>query len=544
MKIPFTLFCLLLFCLPSWGQPSSIKDLEQALSTASSARERTNIQIDLAKAMIAGNRNLDKAKDHARKAYDRANDNQNNGQAARAAWVLAQVYLKKRDDRNAEVWLKSTLQYAKKAKDSDLIIRSVNRRSRLATKKRNYRRAYEINQEAFDYFSKNGRSISQLERNYDNQKSVLEKDQQKMEADKKALEAEIRRLENEKDRLQIDKQELAQEQEILVEEKEKVEREVDEKQEAIESLSEEKKKVERRVKSKERQIQSLNKEALQQEVILQEQEIALQQAELIQERGRNLLIVLSLVSLLIILLAILFFVRYKNKKKSAAVLAEKNKIIEEERQRSDELLLNILPANIAEELKEVGKAKARKYTDATVMLVDFKNFTKISERLTPEQLVKELDYCFRAFDFIISQHGIEKIKTIGDAYMCATGLSDRKTVPTNIIQAAIEMQEFLEDYKKERARLGLPYFEARIGIHTGPVVAGVVGVNKFAYDIWGDTVNIASRLESNCAEGEINISASTFQLVKYKFDCEYRGKVSAKNKGEIDMYYVKKAVAV
>ena len=157
-------------------------------------------------------------------------------------------------------------------------------------------------------------------------------------------------------------------------------------------------------------------------------------------------------------------------------------------------------------------------------------------------MVHELDYCFRGFDYIISQYEVEKIKTIGDAYMCASGLLNRKTIPFKIVKAALEMQEFLEDYKQEKIKKGEPYFEARIGVHTGPVVAGVVGVNKFAYDIWGDTVNIAARMEANCKEGEVNISNSTFQMIKYNFECQYRGKIAAKNMGEIDMYYVKKAI--
>ena len=190
-------------------------------------------------------------------------------------------------------------------------------------------------------------------------------------------------------------------------------------------------------------------------------------------------------------------------------------------------------------LKENGKATAQKFNEATVLFSDFKNFTKISEILNPEQLVKELDDCFKAFDFIISQYeDIEKIKTIGDAYMCASGLIDRKSIPLNMIKAAKEMQEFLEETKQEKIKKGLPYFEARIGIHTGPVVAGVVGVNKFAYDIWGDTVNIAARMEGNCEVGKVNLSETTYRLVKYNYDCEYRGKIAAKNKGEIDMYYV------
>ena len=159
-------------------------------------------------------------------------------------------------------------------------------------------------------------------------------------------------------------------------------------------------------------------------------------------------------------------------------------------------------------------------------------------------MVEELNKCFKAFDFIIQNYpDVEKIKTIGDAYMCASGLTSKKTYPFNIIKAALEMQEFLQESKLENKRLGKPAFEARIGIHTGPVVAGVVGVKKFAYDIWGDTVNVASRMEEKAEVGKVNISETTYRLVKYKFDCEYRGKVDAKNKGLIDMYYVNKELS-
>lgn len=204
--------------------------------------------------------------------------------------------------------------------------------------------------------------------------------------------------------------------------------------------------------------------------------------------------------------------------------------------------MNILPANIAQELKENGSAKAHRYDEVSVLFTDFKNFTKVSERLTPEELVSELDTCFKGFDFIISQYNIEKIKTIGDAYMCASGLNDTGDDTSNMIKAALEMQEFLNDLKEQRIMRGEPYFEARIGIHTGPVVAGVVGSKKFAYDIWGDTVNIAARMEQNSEEGKINISETTYWKIKYDFDCAYRGKISAKNKGNIDMYYVNKAL--
>jgi class 3 adenylate cyclase len=175
------------------------------------------------------------------------------------------------------------------------------------------------------------------------------------------------------------------------------------------------------------------------------------------------------------------------------------------------------------------------------MFTDFKGFTQIAEQMSPGELVAEIDVCFKAFDGIITRNGLEKIKTIGDSYMCAGGLP----VPTadhaeKVVKAALEIQDFMEQHQLEREGKGKARFEARIGIHTGPVVAGIVGVKKFAYDIWGDTVNIASRMESSGEAGEVNISGSTYSLVKDKFMCQYRGKVEAKNKGEIDMYFVAK----
>lgn len=209
--------------------------------------------------------------------------------------------------------------------------------------------------------------------------------------------------------------------------------------------------------------------------------------------------------------------------------------IKKEKQRTDELLCNILPSEVAEELKAKGSAEARQYEDVTVMFTDFKDFTKISENLTPKQLVADIHSYFEAFDKIISKFSIEKIKTIGDSYMCAGGLPvPNNTHAVDVVKAAWELQEYMERCKGE----GKILYDIRIGIHTGPVVAGIVGVMKFAYDIWGDTVNTASRLETAGEAGKINISGATYELVKDHFKCTYRGKVEAKNKGLIDMYYV------
>jgi class 3 adenylate cyclase len=203
---------------------------------------------------------------------------------------------------------------------------------------------------------------------------------------------------------------------------------------------------------------------------------------------------------------------------------------------TENLLLNILPADVAGELKEKGSAEARFYKDVTVLFTDFKGFTKVSERLTPQQLVDELHQCFKGFDEIVGRYGIEKIKTVGDAYLAAAGLpGPMEDHAHTMVRAALEIRDFMA---ARRAVLGEDTFEVRIGIHTGNVVAGIVGVRKFAYDIWGDTVNTAARMEQNSEPGRINISQSTWERVQLDFRCVYRGAVTAKNKGELNMYFV------
>lgn len=219
-------------------------------------------------------------------------------------------------------------------------------------------------------------------------------------------------------------------------------------------------------------------------------------------------------------------------------LMQRNKI-KNEKKRSDELLLNILPEETAEELKATGTAKTKSFDSVSVLFTDFKNFTQASEILTPEELVAEINLCYSEFDRIITRFGIEKIKTIGDAYMCAGGLpATNSTHPFDVVAAGLEMVNFIERNKIERQEKGQPFFELRLGIHTGPVVAGIVGLKKFAYDIWGDTVNTASRMESSGHVGKVNISGTTYEIVKDKFTCIHRGKIEAKNKGQIDMYFV------
>lgn len=206
---------------------------------------------------------------------------------------------------------------------------------------------------------------------------------------------------------------------------------------------------------------------------------------------------------------------------------------------SDSLLENILPQSTAEELKANGSSEARYHEQVTVLFADIVDFTKHTENLEPKELVAELDYCYKKFDEIVTRNNVEKIKVIGDAYMCAGGLpQNNETHFIDVIKVAFEIDDFLKQYKTERQALGKDYFELRIGIHTGSVVAGIVGSKKFTYDIWGNTVNIAARMESSGERGKINISEKTYELVKDRYNCTPRGKISAKNIGELDMYFV------
>ncbi|MBK7242036.1 MAG: tetratricopeptide repeat protein [Flavobacteriales bacterium] len=217
--------------------------------------------------------------------------------------------------------------------------------------------------------------------------------------------------------------------------------------------------------------------------------------------------------------------------------------IQKEKDISEGLLLNILPAEVAAELKAKGEAAAVQIDLVTVLFTDFKGFTALSEILSPRELVKDLNECFSGFDRITGEYGIEKIKTFGDAYMAAGGLpTPNATHASDVVQAALEMRDFVAKEKARKIAAGLPFFEVRIGIHTGPVVAGIVGVKKFQYDIWGDTVNTASRMESSGEVGQVNISEATHELVKDEPGLSFtsRGKVQTKGKGEMEMYFVKR----
>lgn len=544
----YFLLLVLTFSLSTlaWSQNEEIEEIRQALGEAENAHERMVLRYELAEALLRVD--AEEAEDVAKQAYNSANDQNNNSMAARAAFLVAKAFERQRDDRNTEVWLRTTLNHAKRAGDSDLIMSSVEKRSSLAVKDRNYRRAYEINQEAFTYFSQNGTSISDLEAKYETLRRQIEREKKGLSQEKDQLEFQVRNLRLETDQLSTDKSVLERRTTQLSEANKAKTEEILSKEEQLVSVSEQKEKAEREAKQRTQEVNALSEEVAKEQLIAEKAEnekitaeLKAKDAEVRAKSQEIYLFAAAGIAGIMLLLALLLYSRFVAKRRTAKSLEEKNLQIEEERQRSDELLLNILPASIAEELKTNGKAQARQYKEATVFFSDFINFTSIAEKLSPQELVQELDKCFKGFDFIISQYDdIEKIKTIGDAYMCASGLNERKSMPNSMVKAALEMQEFLEEQKQERIRMGKPYFEARIGIHTGPVVAGVVGVKKFAYDIWGDTVNTAARVEANSEAGKVNISETTYGLIKYDFDCIHRGKVQAKNKGLLDMYYVQR----
>jgi len=265
------------------------------------------------------------------------------------------------------------------------------------------------------------------------------------------------------------------------------------------------------------------------EIGLLEKEAQIQ--ELQEKRQKTITWAVSIMLFFIGLLALGQYRRYK-------FIKETNRIIANEKERSDNLLLNILPEETAQELKDHGKVKAKRYEQVTVLFTDFVGFTSYSQDLEPEELVASVDHYFSKFDQIVERHGLEKIKTIGDAYMCAGGIPEPdEGHVVKIIEVAFEFIRFLEE-SKSGMKENITPFDVRIGLNTGPVVAGVVGTKKFAYDIWGDTVNVASRMESNSEPGRINISEYTYELIKDKFDCEYRGEIKVKNHGTMKMYFV------
>jgi DNA-binding response OmpR family regulator len=225
-------------------------------------------------------------------------------------------------------------------------------------------------------------------------------------------------------------------------------------------------------------------------------------------------------------------------KQSGEEMSRQKTIIEQEKKKADSLLLNVLPESVAKELKETGHVLPCHFPIATVLFADLAGFSKISKGLSPKDLVDELNYLFVGFDLILENNNLEKIKTIGDGYMAAGGLPiPNNSNPVDAVKAGLEMIQFVKRIKRENEKSGKPPWEVRVGIHTGDLIAGIIGKNKFVYDVWGSTVNAASRMESAGELGKVNISGITYQLVKDKFKCTYRGNIEVKNMGKMDLYF-------
>ena len=230
----------------------------------------------------------------------------------------------------------------------------------------------------------------------------------------------------------------------------------------------------------------------------------------------------------------------ERQKRLEELIAERTEELQHEKEKSDNLLANMLPKGTAAEIMSKGKQQRRKYNFVTVLFSDIQGFTRIAEEMNPEVLIDELDRFFFHFDSVAEKYRIEKIKTIGDAYMCAGGIPERnRTNPVEVVLAALEMQKYMRDNERmTRPIHAARFWDIRVGIHTGTVIAGVVGHKKITYDIWGDTVNTASRMESSGEAGKINISGTTYEFVKEYFTCDYRGRMPVKYKGDLDMYFV------
>jgi adenylate cyclase len=555
------IFTFIIFSVSSKAQTAAA--LEEQARRTSDSRERMALYYKSAEKYLGAN--PQRASQIAHQAYSIALDLNDHNMATRAAFLNAEGFSRQNKWAEAKFRYNRSKESAENGKELDWQIRSLTKMSDMAKREGNTGEAELFSHQAKELkgggsstspnsrpntegsaVATSTRSVmmpspssnrptpnNQIEMN--GMREQFKRQTEQLDRDRQRLVSEIGMLRKEKESLNKGMTQLRDKEKDLTEQTVQAKQTIAEQTEQLAVVEGQKQQLNKTASKKQRLLEALRNEKLLDSIAYAQDR---QEQELQIQKGRNFRnILISIVGFALALVGFVFY-RFKGNQKQKRVLEGKNKLIEEERLRSDELLLNILPAPIAHELKLNGKAKAQRYERASVLFTDFVDFTSVSEKLTPEQLVNELDTYFKAFDFIISQYKLEKIKTIGDAYMCASGLSDRISTPIAIVRAALEIQQFLNEMKVEKMRSGEPYFEARVGISTGPVVAGVVGVNKFAYDIWGDTVNVAARVQEACEPGRINISAETHREIQYSFRCIYRGRIAAKNKGNIDMYYV------
>lgn len=521
-------------CLSQTLSGQSIAALESQFNRSGSKVDKMNLAYQIADKSLASNPG--KASDFATRANQLAVEVGDKRKETDAAYIAAEAEYRRRNYREASGRFIRAWNTARNYGFSEIAIGSTEKLQDIALRQNDYKEALKWSTETVNYLRNNSgpgvRGGGDAQRKLENQLALAEADNRQLREQLAGITGQTQLLENTYQSQLKDAQQKSQLQ-------------LDEKSAELSQISLEKHRTDSIARLNNLRLKNLSEEQMIDSIVKAQQEREIQtqrrrtaEAELAREKSEALRNTLLSLTGFVFLLALLFYLRFRAKKRMANELSRKNTMILEEQQKSNNLLLNILPPAIAEELKTRNKVAARKYDEATVMFIDFKGFTHVAEQLSPELLVEELDYCFSNFDRIISSYKIEKIKTVGDAYICASGLSDMNASPSDIVKAALEIQDFLLGHKAERMGQALPYFEARVGIHTGPVVAGVVGAKKFAYDIWGDTVNIAARLEEACDTGRVNVSEDAYWKTKYEFEWQERGKIAAKNKGMIDMYYV------
>jgi adenylate cyclase len=515
---------------------------------------------------------LNKAQLYFKKAIAALGDKDKYTLEANIQNLLAKVFLKNEDLYQALQYVEAAEENASRAKDV-VVLKNV------------YNTASEVYQELYDYekslaYLVKYLSISdslELENRFRQQKLVeqknlLERSEKEIEllmAGRELQALAIKQLELEKDKLTLTSQNLEleaiqQEQklDLLKSEKEiqaaRIRNQELEAKRARQELLLSAQRLDAAKKDKE--IALLNEKEARQRLELAEKEAAekekVQQIELLtREKKINELelaeqasfrrfaygLGTALLAIIGLILTGFIFARKTNRtlKAQKEEIESQKDIITDERNKADNLLLNILPLATARELKEKGSAQPRHYDAVTVMFSDFTNFTAITGNMAPEEVVDELNACFKAFDIIIEKYGLEKIKTIGDSYMVAGGVPEPiEGHAEKMVKTGLDMQEWMENRYKEKSLKRQDYWRMRIGIHSGPVVAGVIGQKKFAYDIWGDTVNIASRLEAACEPGRVNISEATLDLLPASCKVSARGEIPAKGKGLLPMYFV------
>lgn len=530
-----TAFALLFFLLGNLIlSAQSVADLEAKFNRSGSKPEKMTLAYQIAEKSLASNPK--KTSDFATRANQLATEVGDKRKETDAAYLAAEAEYRLRNYKEAAGRFNRAWNTARNYGFKDIAINATEKLQDIALKQNDFKEALKWSTETVRYLRENSgpgaRGGGEAQRKLENQLAAAEQENRQLKEQLSMATGQSQVIENTY-------------QSQLKDAQEKSKMEISEKSAAIDQISREKQRADSIVRVNSLRLKNLSEEQMIDSIVKAQQEREIQaqkrraaEFELEKEKSEALRNVLLIIVTFVLLLAILFYLRFRAKKRMANELSQKNAQIEEEQKRSNTLLLNILPPAIAEELKVRNKVAARKYDQATVMFVDFKGFTHVAEKLSPERLVEELDLCFSNFDRIISQYKIEKIKTVGDAYICASGLSDMNASPSDMVKAALEIQDFLLALKAERLSQGLPYFEARAGIHVGPVVAGVVGAKKFAYDIWGDTVNTAARLEEACETGHVNVSEDAYWLAKYEFEWQHRGKIAAKNKASMDMYYV------